>query len=115
MQRLKYAGGDYLVDNRMADAVLHYARVLAERRRVEIVELKVGQADGDIGWARLLIGVGFPIAVAPASTSDPQFDGQLAEPGHELHVRRLTDGLTKAPDYRLPPAGSPVSYIDDDF
>lgn len=112
MQRIRYAGTDYFADDRMVEAVLHYAKALAIRRTVELVEVRVGHHDGSVGQARLLIGAGIPIASDSILNDAPSFNGQLVDSEHELRLRRLADRLTQGPDYRPTSIDNPGPLVD---
>lgn len=112
MQRIRYAGVDYLADEGMAEAVLRYAKALAERREVDVVKLRVGRPDGSIGRAGLLIGDGIPIAIDSLPDGGPWMDGELEEPDAEHLVRQRTDGLTRAPAFRVTSASHVGQFVD---
>lgn len=112
MQRIRYAGHEYLADDGMAEAVLDYARVLAEHRRVDAVRLRVGRDDGSVGRVVLLIGQGIPIAVDSLPDDGPGLDGQLAEPDVERRLRALAGGFTSAPAFMTDPAADASQFVE---
>lgn len=112
MQRIEYAGGSYLADDGMAEAVLHYARVLAGRRDVDIVQVYIGRPDGNVGSAWLLIGAGIPIAVESVPEDGYQFNGELAEPDVERRLRRKAALLSRGAMLRPAPGGGDDELID---
>jgi len=103
MHRIRYAGNVYLADDRTAEVLLGYAHALAVRRAVDVVSLAVGEPDGRIGRARLLVGDGIPLAIDRAPEDGPHLDGDLAEPDLEREIQRMTDGLSRLPALRPAP------------
>ncbi|WP_308797385.1 hypothetical protein [Agromyces silvae] len=112
MQRITYAGGSYLADDGMAEAVLRYARVLAERRDVDIVRVHIGRPDGNVGSAWLLIGAGIPIGVESVPEDMYSFDGELAEPDVERRLRRMAELLSTGPVLRPDPDADNDEPVD---
>jgi hypothetical protein len=112
MQRITYAGGSYLADDGVAEAVLHYARVLAERRDVDIVRVHIGRSDGSVGSAWLLVGAGIPIAVESVPEDGYQFNGDLAEPDVERRLRGMASLLSTGQMLRPDPNAGHDEFID---
>lgn len=111
MQRIRYAGVDYLADDHVAGALLAFAKALADRQRVELVEIRVGHDDGTVGPAWLIVGAGIAIAADPVPADPELFDGQLGDADGVMHLQQLTDRLLRGPNYR--PGSGVFSEFDD--
>lgn len=72
MKRILYAGGSFLTDDVVADALMEYARVLAIVDSADVVEVPGIDADGTVQTMRLLIG---PASQLLATSTDEVVSG----------------------------------------
>ncbi len=72
MQRIWYANGQFLTDDRIADALMDYARVLAIIDSADVVRLPGLDIEGNIREIQLIIGPASQILAM--ATDEPQRD-----------------------------------------
>lgn len=104
MQKIIYAGDEYLTGDAIADALLGYSRALGDDVRAEIVEIPVRERDGSIVKAKFLIGPASQLVTKAVPDGGPEIeDAELVE-----HLRQMTRGI-EAPSgghLELPPSTS---------
>ncbi|AKV85562.1 hypothetical protein SOM10_02685 [Microbacterium sp. CFBP9023] len=80
MQKIIYAGDEYLTGDAIADALLAYSRALGDDERAEIVEIPVRENDGGTAVAKFLIGPASQIVSKEAAGEGPEIeDPELVE------------------------------------
>ncbi|WP_309104605.1 hypothetical protein [Microbacterium sp.] len=96
MQKIIYAGDEYLTGDDIASALLAYSRALGEDDRAEIVEIPVRERDGAIVKAKFLIGPASQIVSKAADGAGPEIeDRELVE--RLLKRTRGVESPTAAP------------------
>jgi hypothetical protein len=89
MKRIRHGAGTFLAEDLLADLVLTYAAVLANRRRVDVVAVPAMDDLGDVCVMSLLIGWQLPLSAATVDT--PRVDdrqlGVLEQAAAELRGR----------------------------
>jgi hypothetical protein len=89
MQKIVYAGDEYVTGDAIADAVLAYGRALGEEERAQIVEIPVRDEDGSTAIAKFLIGPASQIVAMAVSGYGAELeDVELVE-----RLRRLTKAV----------------------
>lgn len=89
MQKIAYAGNEYLTGDEIADALLAYSRALGDDDRAEVIEIPVRERDGSVVAAQFLIGPASQIVATAASDDGPELrDEELVQ-----RLRRLTRGV----------------------
>lgn len=91
MKRILYASGGFITDDAIADALMHYASVLAVVNSSDVVECEGINEDGDVGRIVLLIGPASQI-VAMHTHREPV----------EMHVDKIVADLQRRARGRLP-------------
>ncbi|HWS50811.1 MAG TPA: hypothetical protein VN241_07355 [Microbacterium sp.] len=86
MQKIIYAGDEYLTGDEIADALLAYSRALGEEERAEIVEIPVRERDGSVITAKFLIGPASQI-VAKAAVGE---EAEVEDPALVDRLQKLT-------------------------
>ena len=71
MDRIFYAGESFLTGSSIAQALLNYAKALAENDSSETVDLPVREPDGSLHRTTFLIG---PASQIIAEAEDPELD-----------------------------------------
>jgi hypothetical protein len=92
MQKIIYAGDEYLTGDEIATALLAYSRALGDEDRAEIVEIPVREEDGTIVAAKFLIGPASQIVAKTVTGRGPE----LEDPELVSRLQQLTLG-TEAP------------------
>ena len=110
-QRITYAGGEFIVADIIAEALLDYALTLARRASVDVVHVRTRHTDGSIGRMRLLIGDGIPLAAEarweePASPETHPDDEAAA-----ALIRHREAALGRGPFIRLDGDGDGQSHL----
>ncbi len=72
MQRIWYANGQFLTDDRIADALMDYARVLAIIDSADVVRLPGIDTEGNVREIQLIVGPASQILAM--ATAEPQTD-----------------------------------------
>jgi hypothetical protein len=114
-QRITYAGGQFLMADVVADALLDFALGLSKRALVEIVDVRVRRLDGSIGRMRLLLGDGMPMATETTREEMTTLDGDAEDKMSADDIRRRTAELGRSPLLRLDGDGhnEMMSVYDD--
>lgn len=81
---MTYAGESFLTGDEIADAVLAYARALAERATAATIEIPIRHEDGSSSQIAILIGPASQIVAEPAAAD-----------GEELVDADLVDDLRR--------------------
>jgi hypothetical protein len=68
MQKIVYAGGEFLTGDEIATALLEYSRALGQEDTAQIVEIPIVEQDGSRGTAKFLIGPASQIVIKSART-----------------------------------------------
>lgn len=89
MQKIIYAGDEYLTGDAIAEALLAYSRALGDDDRAEIVEIPVREDDGSIVEAKFLIGPASQLVAKAVPGAGPE----LEDPELVLRLRQLTRGV----------------------
>jgi hypothetical protein len=63
MQKIVYAGGEFLTGDEIATALLEYSRALGQEDTAQIVEIPIVEPDGARATAKFLIGPASQIVV----------------------------------------------------
>jgi hypothetical protein len=108
MKRIFYSSGSVVTGDRIAEAVIRYAEVLALRDASDTVDVPIALGSGRVDRAQLLIGPSSDLAVVPEE-SDME-DPEDAETLAELERQILLHGDTR------PQASEPIDstdYVDD--
>lgn len=92
MQKIMYAGGEFLTGDEIADALLGYSRALGDENRAEIVEIPVVDSNGAVETARFLIGPASQIVARTVSG----YENELEDQDLVRRLNRLTLG-TESP------------------
>jgi hypothetical protein len=100
-QRIMYAGGEFVVADPIADAVLDYALTLARRGNVDAVHVRTRRADGTAGRTRLLIGDGMPLAAEAHWDAAPPTDTHPDDEAAAALIRHQEAMLGRSPMIRL--------------
>jgi len=125
-QRIRYAGGEFLVADSVANAMLDYALRLSKRAAVELVDVPIQRADRSMGRARLLIGQGFPLSAETMRDEVRSSEGDLDDEFSADDLRRRSAALGRSPLLTLDGDGDghghghghgirPISNAIDDF
>jgi hypothetical protein len=105
MKRIYYSSGSVLTGDRIAEAVIEYAEVLALRDTSDTIDVPISLAGGGVGRAQLLIGPASQLVLVPAES----------EPDEDLPVEELEDPDTLAElDRRTALHSSPRPLANDD-
>ena len=82
---MTYAGETFLTGDEIADAVLAYARALAERSTAATVEIPIRHEDGTSSQLAILVGPASQIVAEPAGSDGEEIvDADLVD---DLHRR----------------------------
>jgi hypothetical protein len=93
VRRLYYAGGNFLIDDRVCKTVMRYARALAIADKSDLIMLPVVTEEGSLGSAHLLVGPASEIYSLPVSNdSASAFDAEA--------VRKLEQMTAELQDVR---------------
>jgi len=76
MKHLYYPGGSVMTGSDLADALLHYAEALCNRRQVDVVDIPVCGDNGQLRRAQFLIGSSIQLVSVTAESIGPE----LVEP-----------------------------------
>lgn len=92
MKRIYYSSGSVVTGDRIADAVIRYAEILALRDTSDTIDVPIALDSGRIDRAQLLIGPASELAVVPEETSvaDPDDAETLAELEHRILLHGTT-------------------------
>ncbi|MGR0221497.1 hypothetical protein [Agromyces sp. ZXT2-6] len=101
VQRMVYAGGEFLVADVIADALLDYALQLAKRAFVDVVDVRTRREDGTFGRLRLLLGDGIALASESAWDAVPDPQGDPDDAASAALIRRRVAALGRSPVIRL--------------
>lgn len=114
-QRITYAGGQFLMADVVADALLDFALSLSKRALVEIVDVRIRRLDGSIGRMRLLLGDGMPMATETTRDEMRALDADAEDKVSADDIRRRTSELGRGPLLRLDGDGhrEMLSVYDD--
>lgn len=103
MQKIIYAGEEYVTGDEIAEALLSYSRALGDDERAAIIEIPIREEDGTIAQAKFLIGPASQIVtVAAGEGGDEIEDVQLVR-----RLRELTRGVES-------PTAGPVEVVTDE-
>lgn len=89
MQKIMYAGDEFLTGDQIADALLAYGRALGDDVRAEIVEIPVQEDDGSVVRAKFLIGPASQLVTKTVPTAGPE----LEDPDLVHRLQQLTRGV----------------------
>jgi hypothetical protein len=78
MKRIYYASGSLVTGDRIAEAVIVYAELLALRDTSDTIDVPISLDSGEVGRAQLLIGPASQLVLVPEET-DADADGPVAE------------------------------------
>jgi hypothetical protein len=111
MKRVYYASGSVLTGDRMAEALVHYAELLAMRETSDTADIPIVLEDGSIVRAQLLIGPASQLAVVPEEGDDegPEDEDTIAE------LSRRTRALSSPHPQAIDDAPSPYYADGDNF
>jgi hypothetical protein len=81
MKRIFYSSGSVVTGDRIAEAVIRYAKVLALRDDSDTIDVPIALESGRVDRAQLLIGPSSDLAVVPEESDmeDPEDSETLAE------------------------------------
>lgn len=97
MQKIVYAGGEFVTGDEIATALLEYSRALGQEDNAQIVEIPIVEQDGSRGTAKFLIGPASQIVITSAPTG-----------GEELTDQDVVDRLrASARSVHFPEASTP--------
>lgn len=97
MQKITYAGDEYLIGDEIADALMAFSRALGDDDRAEVVEIPIRDTDGSVVTAKFLIGPASQIVSRPAKERGPEIrDEELVQ-----RLRQRTRGVEA-------PSGQPL-------
>jgi len=107
MKRIFYSSGSVVTGDRIAEAIIHYAEVLALRDTSDTIDVPIALGSGRIGRAQLLIGPASELAVVPEETDvdDPDDAETLAELEHRIQLHGTTRPQASADS-------DPTDYVD---
>jgi hypothetical protein len=108
MKRIFYASGSVVTGDRMANAVVHYAEILAQRDASDTIDIPITLSSGEPGRAQVLLGPGSQLVVVPEEGTDehPEDDATIAE----LERRARSHGSPRA---LASDEGDHAAYIND--
>jgi hypothetical protein len=111
MKRVFYASGSVLTGDRTAEALVHYAELLAVRESSDTADIPIRLDDGTTARAQFLIGPASQLAVVPVEGDEegPDDEDTIAELGRR--ARALSSPHPQAVDE--PP--SPYYAEGDNF
>lgn len=94
MKRIFYASGSVVTGDRMANAIVHYAEVLAQRDASDTIDIPITLSSGESGRAQVLLGPGSQLVVVPEEGTDerPEDEDTIAE----LERRARSHGSPRA-------------------
>jgi len=106
MKRIFYSSGSVVTGDRIAEAIVHYAEVLAQRDTSDTIDVPIVLTSGRSGRAQLLLGPASQLAVVPEETTvtDPEDIEILAD----LHQRIALHGSTRPQASN----GDTTDYVD---
>ena len=108
MQKIIYAGDEYLTGDEIANALLAYGRALGEEERAGIVEIPVREEDGSVVTAKFLIGPASQIVMKSVEGHGPELeDAELVGRLHEL-----TRGVESPMSHLLDVPGDTTHSLD---
>ncbi|KZE93602.1 hypothetical protein AVP42_01738 [Agromyces sp. NDB4Y10] len=105
-QRITYAGGEFVVADIVADALLDYALTLARRARVDVVHVRTRRIDGSVGRMRLLIGDGMPLASEAKWEESTAIDSHPDDEAAAALIRHRAAAFGRSPTIRLDGEGN---------
>ena len=108
MKRVSYAESSFATDDRLADLVLEYARLLAREGTSDTITIPGRVGDGEVEPISLLVG---PASQITAWAEDGSFPGEVQEAVTELEHRiraRTTFIVASAED-----PGASLDEFDD--
>jgi len=89
MKRIYYSSGSVVTGDRIAEAVIVYAEILALRDTSDTIDVPISLSSGQIGRAQLLIGPASQLVMVPEQP-EADADGPLAEIEDEDTLADLT-------------------------
>jgi hypothetical protein len=94
MKRIFYASGSVVTGDRMAEAIVHYAEILAMRETSDTIDVPIALDSGSMGRAQMLVGPASQLVVVPeeGAFEEPEDDDTL----EELRRRGISHGSPKA-------------------
>ena len=106
MKRIFYSSGSVVTGDRIAEAIIHYAEVLALRDTSDTIDVPIALESGRVGRAQLLIGPASELAVVPEESdlADPDDSESVAE----LQRRIILHGSTRPQASN----GDTTDYVD---
>lgn len=112
MKRIGMAGELVITDDRLADAILEYARALARAGTADTVTFPVVGADGDVEQASMLLGPASQMVLTEADDAvvDLPVDDAL-EDVRRRHAQLVHPGGSTAPEG--PDEDNPFLAFDD--
>ena len=91
MKRISYAGVSVLTGDKIADAVLAYARVLANAQLAATISIPARLGDGAVGKVEILVGPASQIAAVPEDSDEHELiDGEVVS-----HLQAEIDNLSR--------------------
>lgn len=112
MQRLHYADGSFVTGDDIAEAVVRYARALAQAGTADTVEVPILLEEGGFGRSRLLIGPASQLVLTPADADLPDVVDPTVVAQIEARRQRLSP--TPVAEPRDAPASGRVSLDFED-
>lgn len=93
MQRIWYANSSFLTDDRVADAIMDYARVLALVDSADVIRVPAVDSAGTVRSVQMLIGPASQLMAmrSPDDNVELEVDDSLAELQARM-LQRLPDG-----------------------
>jgi hypothetical protein len=100
LERISYAAGSILTGDRVAHAIVEYARALAKNGDSDSVRFPVLLASGDVGSAEMLIGPASQVLAVPEHTDhDEIIDEDFVEAlGLKTQAIGMPRAVTESPD-----------------
>ncbi|GAA3211704.1 hypothetical protein [Microbacterium terregens] len=108
MLRLHYTGDSVLVADQVGDALVEYARALADAKTADVVVVPVVVADGRVEKAEFLLGPASQLYLTPAQdVRDVDADGEVVA-DLKRRTRNLQTSVTFSPE--APPTQIPFDH-----
>lgn len=114
MKHITFAGKNFLVGDRVADAILEYAAMLGETRSADSVDITAIDADGDVVTATLFLSPGVPLVAETTNNSLPEPDNDETTAYIEARLAQHVDPAPVQPANEVDPRRLDIDdWLDD--
>ena len=107
MKRIYYASGSLVTGDRIADALVRYAEVLAMRDASDTVDIPIALQSGAAGRAQLLIGPASQLVVVPEEGA-----AEIVEDEATIEEFQHRSALLSSPRPTVSMRGEPIDFVD---